>query len=101
VGEAVCDSLTLVSACRNAFGERGDLSQSVGRVLGQDSIAAAGLLRSLARAKWEEVTGLTGLSETTARRALGHHRHLLREDPAYQKRVAEIVVTALEQCHGR
>lgn len=101
VGEPVCAAAELIDACKSSplAGETGSISNR--RTLTPLQTATVGLLRTLARSRWEDVMRAAGLTETTSRRALQEHQRLLLTDQQYLDRIAEISAAALRRCHGR
>lgn len=100
VGEPVCDEKAVLEACRHARLTTELPSGSSKMTLSKRDIATVGLLRMLARARWEDAMKAIERTETTTRRALVCHRALLLEDSTYLDEVARLTAEALRRCHG-
>jgi REP element-mobilizing transposase RayT len=101
IGIAVCEPENVdavISAARDAVGD-----WRIGRERRKADgwlVAQAALQRELAGLTLAQAAERVGRSANGAWHLMERHRRLLAEDPDYAKRVVDLAVSALRQCHG-
>jgi REP element-mobilizing transposase RayT len=101
IGLPVCDGEGLARAEELLRARYGAWTVSPrGRSRDAWSIASIGLLRSLAGSSWSQIAGAVGASPSACYEIGVLHVELLRADPRYLERVAEMTSLVIELIHG-